>query len=818
MISLEKSNKEAYARVKLESRHELVELADGVIVDRMVSRAPSMLLHEVLSRTRITEALILPGTRQILSAAEIFDAFAYPNAEAVRNHLEQYFEVVALPRSRLVSELHPGDLMLRRAEGGLGHLAILTTGETFSQEGMPAQGVILESARSGRYAEVIEAGILPHDTDDHFARRLSDDNGWLSHDSLILRIRESDGTPHLHLSRSAESDTAEAAPSVLFHLFQEWHAQAPVHSSYRGPTTDDRRIVENRATGGGLIAKSRLHLCFLEKAVATLSIDVGSDVVHARWEIIDASGTVVREHPQFTAANHAAGAAAARLVTGQHAWLWDARNSAAHAVFVPAGQYRSRVTITPRGGASTTHETAIEVEGSPYEIQISGEPKTDAELATLFTGIRLLDTHGERIARDCWILVHRGTTDAGHTVFLGQGTIEATIAEGTSRFGAIATPHATPFKAWIRPDPHGDQARPDRIQIESLGRTDGHIDLTNPSGPAPVNPFTDELPHGPFKDGVQAHAGNVSGVTTNGMSIGCTTASALTGTCTAPSSVRGGVRSINSSFGGWGSGTGSERVWVRGPSFVNKQNKRTTSSDALVADDHAAPLLNPLAPTGCGAAHDEPLHMQRTMQQAVFGGYLGHEIPRSAAVSDAPVDQLRIRMELGGYAQGSIYHLYHHALAFGHEAEAAGAGIRLTIWVPRKVIRGWNGNRRNVRVPGFCHVSWTIEHLAPGAAGATTVANLIGGAALGSFVALPELGRLRRTWTPASPLAAGTYTSVFRYQLDLRPFVAGDDAWLAESGGADLLSGQGAILAAETLRTVGARQFVDGANRLQLHP
>ncbi|MGH2396678.1 MAG: hypothetical protein ACRDFW_06755 [bacterium] len=64
------------------------------------------------------------------------------------------------------------------------------------------------------------------------------------------------------------------------------------------------------------------------------------------------------------------------------------------------------------------------------------------------------------------------------------------------------------------------------------------------------------------------------------------------------------------------------------------------------------------------------------------------------------------------------------------------------------------------------------------------------------------------------PLAAGTYTSVFKYQLELKPFVAGNDVWLAEPGGADTLSGQGATLAVETLRTAGAQQFVDGDNRL----
>ena len=186
---MEKSNKEAYVDT-LQTGRQLVELADEVIADRMVSRAPSMLLHEVLARADIAEALIVPGRRHVLSAAEIFDAFVYPGREAVRNYLEQVLEVVALPHSRLVSELHPGDLVVRRAERGLGHLAMLATGEALRQEEMVIQGIRPESTRSGYYAEVIEGGFFPHDSDDRFARRLSDDNGWLSYDSLILRVLE----------------------------------------------------------------------------------------------------------------------------------------------------------------------------------------------------------------------------------------------------------------------------------------------------------------------------------------------------------------------------------------------------------------------------------------------------------------------------------------------------------------------------------------------------------------------------------------------------------------------------------------------------
>ena len=61
----------------------LVELADQVIAERTVALAPAAVLHHVLSRAGMAEALTLPGSGRLPSAAEIFDAFAYPGREAL---------------------------------------------------------------------------------------------------------------------------------------------------------------------------------------------------------------------------------------------------------------------------------------------------------------------------------------------------------------------------------------------------------------------------------------------------------------------------------------------------------------------------------------------------------------------------------------------------------------------------------------------------------------------------------------------------------------------------------------------------------------
>src|SRR5262245_10015863 len=107
---------------------ELVELANQVITARGIAGASGELLSEVLRRAGIVETAMPPNGSHIPSAAEIFDAFAYSGREALRSELEQYFELVAGPRSQLRS-LHEGDVIVRRAEAGLGHVAFIADSE-----------------------------------------------------------------------------------------------------------------------------------------------------------------------------------------------------------------------------------------------------------------------------------------------------------------------------------------------------------------------------------------------------------------------------------------------------------------------------------------------------------------------------------------------------------------------------------------------------------------------------------------------------------------------------------------------------------------
>jgi hypothetical protein len=605
--------------------------------------------------------------------------------------------------------------------------------------------------------------------------------------------------------------------NVLSHIWQEFHNKAST-TVYTGYTNDDRKVVENRDATGILQPKQRLHLCFQEKTVSTIDVMIRSGTYYACWQIIAANGNLIKEHKQFTQANYNNSTASARLQTGKHGWLWDGRNNAANPIFVPPGIYRSRIIVKDDAGNQILQSDAsIIVEGNPYLIFIMGLPKTNAELRAEFSrpalNNRFLDPNGERTARDCWIIVYRGVENEGHVVFLGQGTEEATKAEGFPDFGAIATPHSRDFKGWIRKNPKGVEANPDRIQIEDLSRTDELIQLFNIGGPPPNNPYCDSDPNTPYKDGVQAHGGNAKW-TTNVLSVGCTTVSPIIGSTAAnPGSVWGRVRSLNSDFGNWGNPNLGENVATAGPKFLNKQTSDTTV-DALISDEHAAPELKP-------PQHTAPLHMQPTMQQGVFGGFKGYEIPQNAAVDDDPNNQLRIRMRLQDYVNGSMYYQYHHAVVFSHKQQQVGNGFRITVWIPRKVIRGWNGNLRNLLINGNIQIAWYIERRLIG--GMVGPPELISGlypigASAGSYAALQpaDIGKMERTWKFNAPLAPGRYVSVFKYKVQLRPYAAGDDTWVEEVAATDLfsVSGQPASIAAERIVTEGNQQFTEGVSEL----
>jgi GH25 family lysozyme M1 (1,4-beta-N-acetylmuramidase) len=217
MASITESTRQAYRSDDGEFGRELVELADEAIsADRV--RSPAGLLSELLSKARVMAPARPLGAEHInlTSPAALFDAFTSNKDPGLREYFSQVFEVVALPSSRIESDLHPGDCLVRRAlgEGNLAHLATLVTGEVIQADELASMGLRPESRCTGLYAEVIDAGSFPHRHGDEFARRLGEENGQLSHDSLILRIQ-----PHAYhslrpISTSLEEVTGTPVPQL----------------------------------------------------------------------------------------------------------------------------------------------------------------------------------------------------------------------------------------------------------------------------------------------------------------------------------------------------------------------------------------------------------------------------------------------------------------------------------------------------------------------------------------------------------------------------------------------------------------------------
>jgi hypothetical protein len=181
----------------------LVELADQIVRE---SAAP--VLHEMLSRTGAAEALNLPGAGRPASAAEIFDSFASSTRSKLRDQLEQHFEIVALPRAPLERELREADIVLRRGEAQMGHIALVASPELKDRETLLSAGLKPESSAAGNFVLVVEGGARPHTRADGFARRVTESSGAVPRDTMVLRLRTSD-------SEAVWEGLAESANSLL---------------------------------------------------------------------------------------------------------------------------------------------------------------------------------------------------------------------------------------------------------------------------------------------------------------------------------------------------------------------------------------------------------------------------------------------------------------------------------------------------------------------------------------------------------------------------------------------------------------------------
>jgi hypothetical protein len=170
-----------------EQESDFVEVADQIVRQDSGPLSAVELLWATLAKTACGPWAVSGGP--FLSAAEIFDAFAYCRFGTPREEVERCFEVVGLPGSVLQGELRRSDVLVRRGDGDMGHIAIIASSQLKTLETLLAERLIPETFSPGLYAQVIETGTWPHELADKFARLITEPTGTIPHRQLILRPR-----------------------------------------------------------------------------------------------------------------------------------------------------------------------------------------------------------------------------------------------------------------------------------------------------------------------------------------------------------------------------------------------------------------------------------------------------------------------------------------------------------------------------------------------------------------------------------------------------------------------------------------------------
>jgi hypothetical protein len=308
----------------------------------------------------------------------------------------------------------------------------------------------------------------------------------------------------------------------------------------------------------------------------------------------------------------------------------------------------------------------------------------------------------------------------------------------------------------------------------------------------------------------------------------------------------GDVQNNQAKFGKWaGASPGGSSNTPWGPpldggspgSFWNKQNKRDREMDALLLDNYESPIIKPPAVTASSNNHtgpdDEPLHMQRTVQHAILGGFLEHEIPRSETVAAEPftganaaTPKVRYRVVLAQAGAGTRYYQYHRLVMFGHTFTKNANKGDFLCWIPRLVQRQWNGNWRNLQVKDATQYAWYLEERKY--EGTIVKHGYIGNAPSGTntFATLPDaaIGKYSRTGITLPTLGASSagsrIFSVFKYRVELVPTPTANVHHWEELPAADDLftpADARARVSAETIVTVGTKKYLEATSELELY-
>jgi hypothetical protein len=127
----------------------------------------------------------LSALPEYLSAAELFDAFNSGDDAPG-------FSLIGAPGEPLSAEPRPGDVLCRRGEGSFGHAAIVAGSDSWPRDRVATAELQVESDLPGIYVQVVEGGARPHVSGDCFARRLTDAEGRMLPDQMLLRPESPD--------------------------------------------------------------------------------------------------------------------------------------------------------------------------------------------------------------------------------------------------------------------------------------------------------------------------------------------------------------------------------------------------------------------------------------------------------------------------------------------------------------------------------------------------------------------------------------------------------------------------------------------------
>ncbi|HEY0441535.1 MAG TPA: S8 family serine peptidase, partial [Xanthobacteraceae bacterium] len=119
----------------------------------------------------------------------VFDDLTGRRGHGRRLDMERYFEIVGRPGRPLSEAPQPGDLVIRRGDGGFAHVAMIAHPLLYREHDAASRGLVLEGPWPGYYAHIIEPGMRPHGGRARFARRLSRPNGRILPDTLVVRAR-----------------------------------------------------------------------------------------------------------------------------------------------------------------------------------------------------------------------------------------------------------------------------------------------------------------------------------------------------------------------------------------------------------------------------------------------------------------------------------------------------------------------------------------------------------------------------------------------------------------------------------------------------